>query len=296
MLRFLRVLTPALLAVTPVAGQDVAVVSRNLNLRTGPSVSATVIATVREGEIIAILKHGHRSGFYRVRTQEEETGWVTDRYVHILDPTEVHQPSPAGVSPDSLSDLSVAAGDFDGCPIEGNAIPQNVKDLNRFKNRSAEPRAEDVDPGVTIGAMLAPSDDDSQRFDDAKAAEVIAFVYRVIPGGRSETTNCRKTDAVHRDTHIELTLTPADTQETRRVIVEVTPRWRAAAKDRGLDWSTATLQRTLEGHWARVRGWLFFDAEHKGQAENTHPGGESNWRATVWEIHPVTSLTIVSQP
>ena len=39
-----------------------------------------------------------------------------------------------------------------------------------------------------------------------------------------------------------------------------------------------------------------FDAEHKNKAENTHNGGDGNWRATAWEIHPISALTLVSQP
>ena len=144
--------------------------------------------------------------------------------------------------------------------------------------------------------MLAPDSNDSHRFDERRAAEIAGYVYRVIPGGRGETSNCRKTDAVHRDSHIELMLTPGDTDEIRRVIVEVTPRWRAAAMGRGVDWSTSSLQHTLEGHWVKVRGWLMFDAEHKAQAENTRPGGQRNWRATAWEIHPVSNLTVVTGP
>ena len=80
------------------------------------------------------------------------------------------------------------------------------------------------------------------------------------------------------------------------MIVEVTPRWRAAMQQDSVDWSTATLQQTVEGHWARVRGWLMFDAEHKGQAENTHPAGATNWRATAWEIHPISAITVIPPP
>ena len=76
----------------------------------------------------------------------------------------------------------------------------------------------------------------------------------------------------------------------------MTPRWRAALNAQGIDWSTATLQQTIEGHWVTVRGWRMFDAEHKAQAENTRPGGARNWRATAWEIHPVTAITIVPAP
>jgi len=172
----------------------------------------------------------------------------------------------------------------------------SIRPLNRLKNRSAEPRDADVDGGVTLAAMLAPSSNDAGRFAETKAAEITGFVFRVIPGGRSETTNCRKGDPVHRDTHIELTNSPTDTAEIQRVIVEVTPRWRAGLKGDGTDWSTATLQQTIERRWIKVRGWLLFDTEHKAQAENTNPGGTKNWRATAWEIHPITSMLVVSQP
>src|SRR5260370_32389435 len=91
-------------------------------------------------------------------------------------------------------------------------------------------------------------------------------------------------------------MSPSDTASIRRVIVEVTPGWRAALNAQGIDWSTATLQQTIEGRWVKVRGWLMFDAEHKAQAENTHPGGAQNWRATAREIHPVTAITILPAP
>jgi len=172
----------------------------------------------------------------------------------------------------------------------------SIRPLNRLKNRSAEPRDADVDSSVTLAAMLAPSSNDAGRFAETKAAEISGFVFRVIPGGRTETTNCRKGDPVHRDTHIELTNSPTDTAEIQRVIVEVTPRWRAGLKGDGTDWSTATLQQTIERRWIKVRGWLLFDTEHKAQAENTNPGGTKNWRATAWEIHPITSIVVVSQP
>ena len=192
-------------------------------------------------------------------------------------------------------DMTVAAGTFDGCPLEGNALPANVRALNLLKNRSAEPGVRDVDSGVTLAGMLAPDTNDSQRFDRARAAEIIGFVYRVRPGG-VETTNCGATDSAHRDTHIEMILSPDDSAPIRRVIVEVTPRWRAAAAAHGIDWSTAGLARSLVGREVLVRGWLMFDAEHAAESENTHPGGAHDWRATAWELHPVTNLGIVPGP
>lgn len=56
----------------------------------------------------------------------------------------------------------------------------------------------------------------------------------------------------HGGERAELILTPEDSDEARRVIVEVTPRWRAAAQSQRVDWSTATLQRVIEGRHVRI--------------------------------------------
>jgi len=181
------------------------------------------------------------------------------------------------------------------CPPEGDAPSGEVKALNRLKNRVERPGPRDFDSLVTLQAMLAPTADDSRRFSDSRAAELTGYVYRVIPGGR-ETANCRAIDPALRDTHIELLATPSDTEAIRRVIVEVTPRERMAKSEVGLDWSTTALQSNLVGKWARIRGWLMFDAEHRAQAENTNLGGNRNWRATAWEIHPIISVEVLKKP
>jgi hypothetical protein len=42
-----------------------------------------------------------------------------------------------------------------------------------------------------------------------------------------------------------------------------------------------------------LEGWLLFDREHAGESENTAPGRAANWRATAWELHPVTKIEII---
>jgi hypothetical protein len=41
---------------------------------------------------------------------------------------------------------------------------------------------------------------------------------------------------------------------------------------------------------------MLFDMERQDESENTAPGGERNWRATAWEIHPITSIEVVQRP
>jgi len=117
-------------------------------------------------------------------------------------------------------------------------------------------------------------------------------VFDVKPGG-TESVNCGATTLPFRDTHIEVTLSDSDTASTRRVIVEVTPKWREFLSRQGEDWSTAALRQLLEGNCAEFTGWMFWDKHHRGDAENTDPGGTNNWRATAWEVHPVTAIRVV---
>lgn len=197
-------------------------------------------------------------------------------------------------TPATTPAVSAVSGSFEGCPPEGTALSEHVRRLNDLKNRNAAPSDPDIDHAVTLAALLTPGDDRT-RWDGSKAAEVTGYVFRVKSGGK-ETTNCGATDPPDEDTHVELVLSPDDSSKNRRVIVEVTPRWRAAEQARGVDWSTSALKAAIEGHWVKVRGWLFFDVEHKNQSDNTAPGNPSDWRATAWEIHPITSVEVVSPP
>src|SRR5919197_3492362 len=98
-------------------------------------------------------------------------------------------------------------------------------------------------------------------------------MFDVKPGG-IESTNCHSRTL--RDTHIELVLDPMAGFPDRRVIVEVTPRWRAMMAAQGEDWSKRALRDRLLGRWIRTRGWMLFDVEHQSQSENTAPGRERN--------------------
>ncbi len=177
---------------------------------------------------------------------------------------------------------------FDGCGMDGSATPARLKALNRLKNRYTAPQANEINHSISLSAILAPGND-TTRWSSTSGAEITGYVFDVKPGGR-ETCNCGKTDPVHTNAHIELVLSPTDSAATRRVVVEVTPRMRAIMAASGTNWSTTTLRKQLLHKSVKVRGWMTFDTQHANAAENTNPGGANNWRATAWEIHPVTSL------
>jgi len=189
-----------------------------------------------------------------------------------------------------LDDLDV----FNGCGLRCDAKSVAVGTLNELKNRWTAPTNADVDPVVDLAALLRRGDD-SNRWSTSRGAEVVGYVHDVKKGG-DETCNCHAKGEDDIDTHIELVLDPNESGKPNRVIVEVTPRWRAIMQARGVDWTTATLRETLLGRWVRVRGWLFYDREHENESENANPGHAGNWRGTAWEIHPITAITVTSKP
>jgi len=181
-----------------------------------------------------------------------------------------------------------------GCPVEGDAKIPRVTALNLLKNRTTVPALADIDTAITTAMLVAPGDD-RRRFTTGKAVRVSGYVADVKVGG-VETVNCKAKDPDARDTHIELTLEPMSEDGAKHLIVEVTPRWRTIVAARGEDWHTNALRRNLKGRWVEVTGWLLYDEEHEANAANTHRGKANIWRATVWEVHPITSIRVLERP
>jgi len=177
------------------------------------------------------------------------------------------------------------------CPTVGDATGANVRALNTLKRRMTVPTPADIDPNVTLKTMVAPGDD-TTRWDEKRGATIEGYVADVKVGG-VESVNCHTHDPAYRDTHIALTLDPMKNDESTYVIVEVTPQVREEMSKKGVDWSTKTLRTSLLGRWVRVTGWLLFDVEHKPNAKNTASGGAHIWRATVWEVHPITAIEVL---
>ena len=168
------------------------------------------------------------------------------------------------------------------CPSAGIALTTRARDLHRLKNRTSLPQATDFDSRVTLDALLQPGDDTNRWSTDHAArieGEVIDVAY-----ARPEATNCW--NPCRRDIHI-VVATRKGVAKSEHVVVEVTPNLQ-----RG-DWSEKTLQAQLVGHWCEFEGWMYFDAGHAKESENISPGEPDNWRATAWEIHPVTKITVI---
>jgi hypothetical protein len=124
--------------------------------------------------------------------------------------------------------------------------------------------------------------------------EVTGFVASVVSGGNKETCNCARNDL--RDIHINVVATPQERNNPKRyVIVEFTPRWQEQFE---LDSSNyqqmlQTVKDEIEGKWVLFQGWMMYDHIHAGESESTAPHHVGNWRATPWEVHPVTYYEVL---
>lgn len=268
------------------------VVQRDANLRPAPSTASRAIRHLPAGDTLSLVDTARTSGYVHVRTLGTDTeGWV---YGRLLRPLE-RQHETTRIELGSGGDVDEAPATYHRCSLEGDPTRSGrnyaeISGLNELKNRYHAPTARDVDSSVTLARVLDPGDDET-RFDEHRGALVEGVVDAVKVGG-VETVNCKARDPKYRDTHIELSLRMR-AAETERVVVEITPRWRSAMAAHGVDWSTEALRSRLVGHVVRFRGWLLYDAEHQNEAENTSPGNPRDWRATAWEIHPVTSLEVI---
>jgi hypothetical protein len=145
--------------------------------------------------------------------------------------------------------------------------------------------------------------DDLAKLGEGQEYGVIGYLYYVKQEG-AESSNCDLTSADDTDFHIGIGFdksvaasvatpskeTAADTLAVKEtaVVVEMTPQYRA---DFAPAWTTEALKK-LVGRQVRVVGQLMADNEHNNTKDNCGlpAHGPSCWRASIWELHPVTSF------
>ena len=174
------------------------------------------------------------------------------------------------------------------CPCAGIGLTTKQRTLHRLKNRTEFPQAADFDTRITLDRLLQPGND-HDRWSIDRAARIQGYVIDVAYAG-SEAANCFNPG--RRDIHI-LIANRKEAAKNEQIVLEVTPKLNDWAREQGMDWSEQTLHAQLVGHWCEFDGWLYFDVGHAEQAENTAPGNSTNWRATAWEIHPITKITVI---
>jgi hypothetical protein len=183
---------------------------------------------------------------------------------------------------------------FDGCAPEGarkknpsnptGSVPAKEAAMNRMKNRDKVTGS--IDHSVTIQSLIAAKNETD--LDETKPVQIIGYVAHVIPGTPNETCNCARGDIA--DIHIDVVAKKADKDnKVKYVIVEITPRFEEALGN------VATVKQKIEGKCVQFTGWPTYDYKHRSNSRNIQATGNI-WRATAWEVHPVTAFEVVACP
>jgi hypothetical protein len=118
-----------------------------------------------------------------------------------------------------------------------------------------------------------------------------------------EAPNCHSWDELDTDWHMALVADPSEHEE-RAVVVEPTPRTKrnnsgwdpAAAKALAVRHSPSDTRHEADAAKVRVTGFLMLDPVHpdhiRGNCKGTNCATKPFYRATLWEVHPVTRIEV----
>ena len=190
---------------------------------------------------------------------------------------------------------------YRGCKACGTALGVKGRRLNVLKNRSGQVNSPSQ---ITVEQIRDPAN--TSVFKPEQQVWVVGYVAGVDKGGFQETCNCERKDL--RDIHINIVAHPSEANDkTKYVVVEITPRWQPKFNldDRNYNTMFLKVRQQLKGKWVRFEGWMLYDESHEKEAKTTAPhhvptckddGTDPDlcvWRATPWEVHPVTKYTVV---
>jgi hypothetical protein len=192
---------------------------------------------------------------------------------------------------------------YRNCKACGSAKTKSTQALNVLKNRDV---AATSPQKITVAEIRKPSN--NKKFSPDMRVSVTAFVASVVSGGNQESCNCGRNDL--RDIHINIVAKANEVGNlSKYVVVEFTPRWQKTfgLNDSQYQKMLAGVRKDIGGKWVKFEGWMLFDSMHENASKTTMPSQPTcpddgkqhpkcNWRATPWEVHPVTKYTIVSGP
>ena len=122
-------------------------------------------------------------------------------------------------------------------------------------------------------------------------------------GGSGESPNCHGSAELDTDWHIALVASPNEIEE-QAVVVEPTPRTKrqnsgwtpAVAEALAVRHSPSDTRHEADAARVRVTGFLMLDPVHPAHIRGNCKSGcatKKFFRATLWEIHPVTKIEVL---
>ncbi len=192
---------------------------------------------------------------------------------------------------------------YRNCPACGTAKTKKAQELNVNKNREEKATAPEQ---ITVQEIRDPKN--NGKFKPKKQVWVTGYVASVVSGGNQESCNCARDDL--RDIHINIVAKASEaSNQSKYVVVEFTPRWQQkfGLNDSNYQKMLKAVRSQIEHKWVKFEGWMLYDFMHENGSKSTQPKQKTcpndgrmhsgcNWRATPWEVHPVTSYTVTTAP
>jgi hypothetical protein len=171
-----------------------------------------------------------------------------------------------------------------GCPVTGSAVSEKDKKLNMAENRSDQPSASQIQRSISLQSLMNSKDNES-LFPENTAAAVEGYIYDVEQG-KGGSYNCNSTNP--NDWNCTLYIGDDKASGVADCLVaQVTP----ASRKLHPEWSFKYFKER-KGKKVNITGWLVFNYPEVKNSRESHLNGFVLKRRTVWEIHPVTSVTL----
>ena len=211
---------------------------------------------------------------------------------------ECHASYPSGCS---------SSGKYDGYLnyLKNRQPPRDSKPALVFTSLSDYQKLESNTPKTLGKSNHSDLKDQLAAMGEAHPAAVIGYLYYVKHEG-AESGNCELTAPEDTDYNIgvgfdknvaasgmpKATPSPADKTSLKQtaVVVEMTPQYRDSFAP---VWTIDAVKAVL-GKQVKVTGQLMADNEHNVSKDNCGLAdhGDTCWRASIWELHPVTSFQV----
>ncbi len=250
-----------------------------VSVRSGPSPQSKRIDSLPAGQKVSLELTRGRRDFFKIRYNENKTGWVHGDYLLVPDIEAM------GATPE---DPLLKA-------LKATMLPCGTEVHYRWKQKTATSGFRAQPTTATVSAVLnwaaAPFSGKgiSSWCKDRVGREVNSFsVAGFVRRTKTETDG---------DVHIEITKTASDAVESCMVVeippADLSPRFNTARNDLARLLSVTTIGNKDFDAPVKVRfsGLAFWDGWHAGTGLPTGHGRCNSTMGAAWELHPVFKVS-----
>lgn len=282
-------------------------VRRNVNLRRDSTATQPPIRLLVPPEELELLSPDTTETRYLFvfRPETEDSGWVYAPYVEVVreapnDSLSLLAAVASAIDPGwakPTPDVRTFTGPGSGASCGPAGDSRGDLSTNRLKNRVDVPASYRPVTFRAIADLEYPATRSPRRDRwpaesvavirqfEGVAVTVVGYLVAIKPQG-AEAVNCDMTASREVDWHMAIVEREGQGEE-ESIVVETTPRIRV----RHPRWTPARLDPWLDSpNPVRVSGWLMFDPSHRAHLKGSN--AERHFRATLWEVHPITKLEV----